>query len=77
MSKVVVLAILLLLVACETESNEPDEAGTEVGALSVCNKFVTELLDNPLSANFKGFGGMGGDATKLPGLTPQWTLSAT
>ena len=72
---VAVLFGLLLFVACETESNDPDDAGPDrVDAKSVCNDFVKRRLDNPLSANFKGFAGMGGDATKIPGSTPQWTV---
>lgn len=70
-----VLVVLLMFVACETESNDPDEGGPDdVDAKSICNQFVKGRLNNPLSADFKGVAGMGGDATKLPGTTPQWTV---
>jgi len=66
--------VLLLFVACEAESN----GGVGSSALSnkLCNKFVKLQLRNPLSADFKGLAGMGGDAKRLPGLTPQWTVTS-
>ena len=72
-----ILVILILFVACETEPSDSDDGGPEdVNAKSICNQFVKGRLDNPLSADFKGFAGMGGDATKLPGPTPRWTVTS-
>ena len=34
------------------------------------------MLGNPLSADFKGLGGMGGVSTRLPGSTPRWRVTS-
>ena len=52
----------------------PNTAADEVSAKDVCNQFVKRQLSNPESADFQGLAGMGGDGTRLPGPTPQWTV---
>ena len=51
MSKVTVLVVLLLLVACETESNSGPADASALGK-KLCNQFVKKQLRNPLSADF-------------------------
>ena len=113
MSKITVLVVLVLLMACEkthvseeckdwrrgygeelalamgcprqeggflTKPNitKPNIGPVNGAALSnkTCNKFVKRQLRNPLSADFKGFLGMGGAATRLPGPTPRWKVTS-
>ena len=117
MSKITVLVVLMLLMACEkTHVSEeckdwrrgygeelalamgcpPQEGGfltkpnsaaprtardgpsftNKTQGLAKCNKAVRVLLGNPLSADFKGLGGMGGVSTRLPGSTPRWMVTS-
>jgi len=79
MSKITVLVVLVLLMACETESKKPNSGPSftnKTQGLAKCNKAVRVLLGNPLSADFKGLGGMGGVSTRLPGSTPRWRVTS-
>ncbi len=72
------LVFLFLSVACEVETDELESRGPDdVDAKSICDQFVKPRLRNPLSADFKGFAGMGGAAEKLPGLHLSGRLPAT
>ena len=83
---VTVLVVLVLLMACQTEEEKIATRDTVAATRTardgaglsnkVCNKFVKKQLRNPLSADFKGFAGMGGVSTRLPGSTPRWRVTS-